>query len=231
MKNFFTPNTATPPVDVAPAAINVTFAIQTGHTEFLPRSIFSLQATGSASQSRRSRPALSIFRAVVTVFAIFSVIHLRVVSRRCSFAALPARTVRLRRKQTVPCGACCKQPGTKNSVANVAKIKPPMIARPSGAFCSPPSPRPNENQNHAMPEPIPAKPLHTSTHLNWPRRASTYSKALRSAGFNAGFVMSISNANNDTRTKHAPMCTARVIIMNMLAFASRVLCFTGQPET
>ena len=32
--------------------------------------------------------------------------------------------------------------GTKNSVANVAKSKPPMTARPSGAFCSPPSPRP-----------------------------------------------------------------------------------------
>src|SRR5437764_13474815 len=32
--------------------------------------------------------------------------------------------------------------GTKNSVANVAKIKPPITARPSGAFCSPPSPSP-----------------------------------------------------------------------------------------
>src|SRR2546426_662769 len=35
-----------------------------------------------------------------------------------------------------------KTHGTKNSVANVAKIKPPITARPRGAFCSPPSPRP-----------------------------------------------------------------------------------------
>src|SRR6185437_2561590 len=32
--------------------------------------------------------------------------------------------------------------GTKISVANVAKTSPPMTARPSGAFCSPPSPIP-----------------------------------------------------------------------------------------
>ena len=32
--------------------------------------------------------------------------------------------------------------GTKNNVANVANNSPPMTARPSGAFCSPPSPRP-----------------------------------------------------------------------------------------
>src|SRR5206468_7382760 len=32
--------------------------------------------------------------------------------------------------------------GTKNSVAKVAKIRPPITARPRGAFCSPPSPRP-----------------------------------------------------------------------------------------
>ena len=30
--------------------------------------------------------------------------------------------------------------GTKNSVATVANVSPPMTARPSGAFCSPPSP-------------------------------------------------------------------------------------------
>jgi len=72
-------------------------------------------------------------------------------------------------------------------------------------------------QNHTMPEPIAAKPLHTSTHRNWPRRASRYSKALRSARLNAGVAMSISNANNDTRIKHAPMCTARVTIMNMFS--------------
>src|ERR1700677_1265600 len=33
--------------------------------------------------------------------------------------------------------------GTKNNVAAVAKIRPPITARPSGAFCSPPSPRPS----------------------------------------------------------------------------------------
>src|SRR5205807_1695014 len=33
--------------------------------------------------------------------------------------------------------------GTKKSVATVAKMSPPITARPSGAFCSPPSPRPS----------------------------------------------------------------------------------------
>ncbi len=32
--------------------------------------------------------------------------------------------------------------GTTKSVAAVATIRPPTTARPSGAFCSPPSPRP-----------------------------------------------------------------------------------------
>ena len=33
--------------------------------------------------------------------------------------------------------------GTTNSVVTVAKIRPPITARPSGAFCSPPSPIPS----------------------------------------------------------------------------------------
>jgi hypothetical protein len=33
-----------------------------------------------------------------------------------------------------------KNAGTRNSVETVANIKPPITARPSGAFCSPPSP-------------------------------------------------------------------------------------------
>ena len=32
--------------------------------------------------------------------------------------------------------------GTKNNVAQVAVSKPPITARPRGAFCSPPSPKP-----------------------------------------------------------------------------------------
>jgi hypothetical protein len=36
-----------------------------------------------------------------------------------------------------------KKLGTKKRVEVVAKIRPPMTARPSGAFCSPPSPRPS----------------------------------------------------------------------------------------
>src|SRR6516225_2578968 len=36
-----------------------------------------------------------------------------------------------------------KTAGTKNRVAAVAKSKPPITARPNGAFCSPPSPKPN----------------------------------------------------------------------------------------
>jgi len=33
--------------------------------------------------------------------------------------------------------------GKTNRVATVAKANPPMTARPSGAVCSPPSPRPS----------------------------------------------------------------------------------------
>ena len=36
-----------------------------------------------------------------------------------------------------------KTEGTKTSVATVANSRPPITARPSGAFCSPPSPRPS----------------------------------------------------------------------------------------
>src|SRR4029079_4406706 len=37
-----------------------------------------------------------------------------------------------------------KTTGTNMSVAMVAKIRPPITAWPSGAFCSPPSPRPSD---------------------------------------------------------------------------------------
>src|SRR5229473_2283398 len=40
-----------------------------------------------------------------------------------------------------PCSRL-KTDGTKMSVAIVAQKRPPMTARPSGAFCSPPSPEP-----------------------------------------------------------------------------------------
>ena len=42
-----------------------------------------------------------------------------------------------------------KKVGTKNSVETVANIRPPMTARPSGAFCSPPSPNPKRHRHHA----------------------------------------------------------------------------------
>ena len=38
----------------------------------------------------------------------------------------------------------------KNNVAKVATNKPPMTARPSGAFCSPPSPSPSAMGNMPM---------------------------------------------------------------------------------
>src|SRR5580692_2649653 len=41
-----------------------------------------------------------------------------------------------------PCNTL-KNVGTKNRVETVAKSSPPMTARPSGAFCSPPSPSPS----------------------------------------------------------------------------------------
>ncbi len=34
--------------------------------------------------------------------------------------------------------------GTNSKVAKVANIRPPITARPSGAFCSPPSPSPSD---------------------------------------------------------------------------------------
>ncbi len=39
--------------------------------------------------------------------------------------------------------------GTKTSVATVANSRPPITARPSGAFCSPPSPMPKRHGQHA----------------------------------------------------------------------------------
>ena len=47
----------------------------------------------------------------------------------------------LRRKQYIV--------GTKTRVAKVANINPPMTARASGAFCSPPSPTPKGHGDHA----------------------------------------------------------------------------------
>ena len=50
------------------------------------------------------------------------------------------------RAEVCGCGVPCrraKTAGTKTSVATVAKSRPPMTARPSGAFCSPPSPSPS----------------------------------------------------------------------------------------
>ncbi len=51
---------------------------------------------------------------------------------------------------------CCLRPctraktaGTKTSVAMVAHSRPPITARPSGAFCSPPSPSPSDMGHHA----------------------------------------------------------------------------------
>ena len=38
--------------------------------------------------------------------------------------------------------------GTKNNVLNVATSNPPITARPSGAFCSPPSPSASDIGKH-----------------------------------------------------------------------------------
>jgi len=75
--------------------------------------------------------------------------------------------------------------------------------------------RANTIQNHTMPEPIATRPLHTASNRNCARSTSMCCKALRSACLNAGVAMSMSNANNDRRIRHAPMCTARVIIISM----------------
>src|SRR5215813_1241043 len=40
--------------------------------------------------------------------------------------------------------------GTKKSVQKVATSRPPMTALPSGAFCSPPSPKPRDNGSMPM---------------------------------------------------------------------------------
>ena len=55
--------------------------------------------------------------------------------------ALAARRLR-------PCSSA-NTAGTKNSVATVASARPPITARPSGAFCSPPSPSPKRHRHHA----------------------------------------------------------------------------------
>src|SRR5271169_59685 len=60
------------------------------------------------------------------------------VFRFCTHREASALAGRARR----PCSKL-KNAGTKNRVATVAKTRPPMTARPSGAFCSPPSPMPS----------------------------------------------------------------------------------------
>src|ERR1700722_14304872 len=69
-------------------------------------------------------------------------------SLRAHVAHAPAAMCSLLGSVTVPvrffppCNKL-KTAGTKISVAIVAKNNPPITARPSGAFCSPPSPAPN----------------------------------------------------------------------------------------
>ena len=86
-------------------------------------------------------------------------------------------------------------------------------------------------QNHTMPEAIAVRPLHTASNRNCLRRASMWCKALRSTWLSAGVAIKISNANKDRRIRHAPMCTARVITINMFrAVSSLAVRSKGQSE-
>ena len=46
-------------------------------------------------------------------------------------------------RRRASCAAAKRPPERNTSVATVASSRPPITARPSGAFCSPPSPRPS----------------------------------------------------------------------------------------
>ena len=78
------------------------------------------------------------------------------------------------RSAGVLCRRRYRPPGTKIRVATVAIIRPPITARPSGAFCSPPSPSPRAIGSIPT---IPAKAVITTGR----RRVSAGSKRGRSS--------------------------------------------------
>src|SRR5437773_3921090 len=78
-------------------------------------------------RTRRSRPTLSIFRAVVTVLAMFGLVH----CPPCS-PSRPRRSCRSNSSSSSQVNSAFRKmlytTGTKKSVANVSKIKLPMTA-------------------------------------------------------------------------------------------------------
>ena len=83
---------------------------------------------------------------VVSPCASFALVQLVLCGSQGSCVGLRLILVRRPgvRQRRDRCGASRqKKTGTKVSVPKVASSNPPMTARPSGAFCSPPSPRPS----------------------------------------------------------------------------------------
>ncbi len=90
---------------------------------------------GRGRLGRRRRPGAS--RRLLRSLAALIVRALPRRSRR----ATPLRSACRARAPSAACAAgSCTSRGTTSSVIIVATTRPPMTARPSGAFCSPPSP-------------------------------------------------------------------------------------------
>ena len=66
--------------------------------------------------------------------------------------------------------------GTNSSVATVATTKPPITARPSGAFCSPPSPSPSDIGT--MPTTIANAVITTGRNRVWPASSAAVTASL-----------------------------------------------------
>ena len=71
--------------------------------------------------------------------------------------------------------------GTKNKVDTVAKISPPITARPKGAFCSPPSPSPRDMGN--MPITMASAVMSTGRSLTNPASSAAWVASPNSVSF------------------------------------------------
>ena len=113
-----------------------------------------------------------------------------------------------------------KTMGTKNNVATVAKTRPPITARPSGAFCSPPSPRPRLMGN--MPMTIASAVIKTGRMRPTP--------ASSAAAIGSRPRCKFSRAKVTTRTELA-VATPRLMIAPIRAGTLKVVCDRNNPQT
>ena len=110
--------------------------------------------------------------------------------------------------------------GTKISVATVAKIRPPITARPSGAFCSPPSPRPSAIG--AMPMIIASAVISTGRKRTKPASSAARERVAGSS--------SCSRAKLITRTLFA-VATPMHMIAPVSAGTDSVVCVANSIQT